>query len=102
VLIVEGSIALLNVAVTAAELLQTRVEPASGVTEITVGRAKGEVALPALSESLHPADIMAITAANRNAGIQNFLRFELRISFSSLHACKAIPVEPRYRNCMDL
>src|SRR4029077_3489385 len=56
---------------------------------------KGDVApgVP-LSASLHPATM----AASRNAGIQNVLKFELRISFSSSHTCKAIHVEPRYRN----
>src|SRR5580692_5897778 len=84
--------ALLNVAVTVAEPLQTSVEPSSGVTEITVGRAKGEVALPGLSESLHPAIIVAIAATNRDAGIKIIRIFKLRISFSYLHTCKAFPV----------
>jgi hypothetical protein len=92
---VVGFIALLNVAVTTAVLGQTRVEPLGGVTETTVGGLKGEVApgVP-LSASLHPA----ATAANRNAGIQSFLKFDtLRISFSSIQPCKAIHAEPRYQ-----
>ncbi len=88
VLIVAAFIALLNVAVTMAPW-QMPVAPPTGTTETTVGGLKGDVAPPALSPSLHPA-IVAITAVNRNAGIQNFLKFELRISFSSLHTCKAI------------
>jgi hypothetical protein len=89
VLIVAGFIALLNVAVTTAVLGHSRAEPFGGVTETTVGGLKGEVApgVP-LSASLHPATM----AASRNVGIQNILKFELRISFSSSHTCKAIHV----------
>jgi len=78
-LIVAGFIALLNVAVTGV-VRQAPVEPSGGVTEVTVGGVKGEVAPPVLlSESLHPA----IATASRNAGIQILLTFNLRISFSS-------------------
>jgi hypothetical protein len=78
VLIVAGFIALLNVAVIMGALLgQTRVP--FGVTESTVGAAVGEVGPPPTSGSPHPA----ITTANRNAGIQILLTFNLRISFSS-------------------
>jgi hypothetical protein len=94
VLIVAGFIALLNVAVIGGALLGQRRVP-FGVTEGTVGGVKGEAALPILSASPHPAIIMAIAAVNRNAGMQKFLKFELRISFSSLHTSKAIRVEPR-------
>jgi len=93
-LIVAGFIALLNVTLTAV-LEQAVVEPASGTTESTVGGLRGEVAPPALSESLHPAITMAIAAANRNAGIKFFRFFKLRISFSSLHTCKAFPASSR-------
>jgi hypothetical protein len=93
-LIVAGFIALLNVTLTAV-LEQAVVEPASGTTESTVGGLRGEVAPPALSESLHPAITMAIAAANRNAGIKFFRFFKLRISFSSLHTYKAFPASSR-------
>jgi hypothetical protein len=84
VLIVAGFIALLNVAVIMGALLgQTRVP--FGVTESTVGAAVGEVAPPPTSGSPHPA----IATANRNAGIQILLTFNLRISFSSSPCCKA-------------
>jgi hypothetical protein len=97
-IIVAGFIALLNTAVTTA-LEQMPVETSSGATATTVGGVKGEVAPPELlSESPHPATIVA----SRNNGIQKFLKFELRISFSSLHTCKAIRVEPRYQECTDL
>jgi hypothetical protein len=80
VLIVAGFIGLLNVAVIIATLGQTRVEPFGGVTEVTVGGVKGEVAVPAiLSGSLHPVT----TKAERNASIQILANFKLRISFSS-------------------
>jgi len=80
VLIVAGFIALLNVAVIIAMLGQTTALPFGGVTVVTAGGVKGEVAPPIiLSGSLHPA----MTTANRNAGIQILLTFNLRISFSS-------------------
>ena len=93
VLIVAGFIALVNVAVINAELLQTRVEPTGGVTEPagTVGGVKGEVALPALSGSPHPA----IATANRNARNQILLTFNLRISFSSSPNYKAFHASTR-------
>jgi len=73
---------LLNVAVITAWMGQTRVEPAAGVTDVTVGGVSGSRGFPAfafLSESLHPAT----RAATRNAEIQMLLTFNLRISFSS-------------------
>jgi hypothetical protein len=87
VLIVAGSIALLNVAlITGALGEQTRVEPLSGFTEVTVGGVRGLPGCPAfLSASPHPA----IKTANRNAGIQILLTFNLRISFSSSPSYKA-------------
>lgn len=76
------------------------VEPLGGVTETTVGGLKGEVA-PGVRLSASPHH--ATTVANRNAGIQDFMKFELRISFSSSHTCQAIhSVEPRYREYEDL
>jgi len=84
VLIVAVFIALLNVAVILGALLgQTRVP--FGVTESTVGAAVGEVAPPLTSASPHPA----IATANRNAGIQILLTFNLRISFSCSTGDKA-------------
>ena len=86
VLIVKGFIALLNVAVITGVLGQTTAEPVGGVTEVTAGGVKGEVAPPVLvSESPQPT----IKTTNRNAGIQILLTFNLRISFSSLPCCKA-------------
>jgi hypothetical protein len=75
---------LLNVAVTTATLGQTRVEPAGGVTAVTVGGASGVVvpAVACLSGSPHPAK----RTASRNAGIQILLTFNLRIGFSSTSA----------------
>ena len=85
VLIVAGFIALLNVALITAMLGQTRVKPAVGVTEATVGVVRGLPGPPAVSGSPHPAT----RAANRNAGIQILLTFSLRISFSSSPSDKA-------------
>ena len=85
VLMVAGFMALLKVAVTRTAW-QTPVAAPVGNTETTVGAAKGEVGPPVtLSGSLHPA----ITTANRNAGIQILLTFDLRISFSSSPRYKA-------------
>lgn len=86
VLIVKGFIALLNVAVITGVLGQTTAEPVGGVTEVTPGGVKGEVAPPVLlSASPQPA----IRTANRNAGIQILRTFNLRIRFSSSPCCKA-------------
>ena len=88
--IVAGFMALLNVAVITAVLGQTRVEPASGVAEVTTGRVKGLPGVPGgagaagfpgaafLSESPHPV----IATAKNNAEIQILLTFTLCISFS--------------------
>jgi hypothetical protein len=85
VLIVAGFIALLNVAVIIVTLGQTTVEPAVGVSEVTVGAVRGLPGPPPLSESPHPA----ARTANRNAEIQILLTFNLRISFSSSPSDKA-------------
>ena len=86
VLIVAGFIALLNVALITAELGQMRVAPFAGLTEVTVGGVSGLPGSPAfVSGSPHPA----IKTANRNAGIQILLTFNLRISFSSSPSYKA-------------
>src|SRR5579864_6089162 len=81
---VAGFIALLNVAVTTGVLGQTRVEPAGGVTAVTIGGFRGPVATVAacLSGSPHPAN----RATSRNAVIQVLLTFNLRIGFSSTPA----------------
>jgi len=85
VLMVAGFITLLNVAVTMAPW-QTPVAAPTGTTETAAGGVKGEVAPPVLlSESPHPA----IATANRNAGIEILLTFNLRISFSSSPSYKA-------------
>jgi hypothetical protein len=79
VLIVEGFIALLKVAVTTAPWQMPVAAPA-GTTETTVGGVVGEVGPPAvLSGSPQPAN----AAVKRNAGIQILPTFDLRISFSS-------------------
>jgi len=94
--IVAGFIALLNVAVTTGVLGQTTVEPTGGVTEVTVGGVKGEVAPPVLlSESPHPAT----RTASRNAEIHTLLTINLRISFSSSPSYKAFRAYPRPREC---
>jgi hypothetical protein len=85
VLIVAGFIALLNIAVIIVTLGQTTVEPAVGVSEVTVGAVRGLPGPPPLSESPHPA----ARTANRNAEIQILLTFNLRISFSSSPSDKA-------------
>jgi hypothetical protein len=86
VLIVVGSIALLNVAVITGVLGQTTAEPVGGVMEVTVGGVRGEVAPPVLlSASPHPA----IPRANRNAGIKILLTLNWRVSFSYSPSCKA-------------
>lgn len=82
VLIVAGFIALLKVAVITAVLGHTRVEPAGGVTAVTVGGVSGASGFPdpaILSGSLQPA----IRAANKNAERKISINFTLRISFSS-------------------
>lgn len=79
---------LLNVAVMTAVFGQTRVEPSGGVTRVTVGGVRGSPGFPVpafLSPSPHPAT----AAASKNAGMNIFLKFELRISFSSSHRYKA-------------
>jgi hypothetical protein len=81
VLIVAGFIALLNVAVISPLLGQTPVEPASGVSAITVGGVR-EGGGPPLLESGSPHPV--IPMANSNAVIQTWQIFNLRISFSSL------------------
>jgi len=64
VLIVEGFIALLKVAVTTAVLGQMSVEPVGGVTDVTVGGATGSVgAAPFLSGSPQPAAKMSTKSA---------------------------------------
>jgi hypothetical protein len=94
--IVAGFIALLNVAVITTGVGQTRVEPAAGVTEVTVGGVSGSPGFPAfafLSESPHPAT----RAAARNAEIQMLLTFNLLISFSSSPSARRsapLPAKP--------
>ena len=81
VVIVAGFIALLNVAVMRIVLGQTRVDPSTGVTEVTVGTVRGSDGLPVpafLSGSPQPA----ITMANKNTGIQILQPIKLNISFS--------------------
>jgi hypothetical protein len=74
---------LLKVALTTAVLAQTEVEASGGVTEITVGGVRGSPAFPGpLSGSPHPARRTANRNA-KNAEIQFFLAFNLRIRFSS-------------------
>jgi hypothetical protein len=85
-LIVAGFIALLNVAVISPLLGQTPVEPASGVTAVTVGGVR-EGGGPPLLESGSPHPV--IPTVNRNAVIQTWLIFNLRISFSSLPSYNA-------------
>jgi len=89
-LMVAGFMALLNTAVisTGLALGQTPTLPSGGVTKITVGGVRGAPgfdALEFLSGSPHPAK----TTANRNAGIQILLTFNVRISFSSSPSWKA-------------
>src|SRR5258708_1378191 len=96
-LIVAGFIALLNVAVITAGVGQTRVEPAAGVSEVTVGGGSGSPGLPAfpfLSESPPPA---TTRTPSRNAEIQMLLTFNLRISFSSSPSARRsapLPAKP--------
>ena len=97
VLTVVEFIGLLNVAVIGGALLGQRRVP-FGVTESTVGVAAGDAGPPPASGSPHPL----ITTTNRSAGMKIFLKFELRISFSSSHTCKAIHVEPRRPEYTDL
>jgi hypothetical protein len=82
VLIVLGFIALLKVAVTTAVLGHIRVEALIGVTDVTVGGAKGLPGVNAfgfLSGSLHPV----ARTNSRNAGIQILLIFTFRMCISS-------------------
>src|SRR5580765_2247019 len=88
VVIVAGFIILLNTAVTTT-LGQLPAEAFGGSSETTVGGVSGEPGFPVpafLSGSPHPET----TAANTNARVQSFLKFELGITFSSLRTCKAI------------
>src|SRR5437868_14691617 len=81
VLMVAGFIALLKVAVTTGVLGQTRVEPAGGVTAITVGGLVGlpGPALAFLSGSPHPATTKAISDARTRL----LATINLRMCFSS-------------------
>ena len=88
VLSVAGFIALLKEASIASGVPQVRMEPARGFTEVTVGGVRGAPGFAASGFELVPQH-PATTRANRNAGIQVLLTFNLRISFSSLPRCKA-------------
>jgi hypothetical protein len=82
VLIVDGFIALLNVAVTTAVLGHTSVEPAGGVTDVTVGGATGLVGgseATFLSGSPHPAAKMS----NKSAAKQMLWILCVRMQTSS-------------------
>jgi hypothetical protein len=77
-LMVAGFMGLLNVALMMAVLGHTAGLPLTGVSEVTVGAVRGAPGFPApafLSESPQPA----MTAANRNAGIQILANFNVRI-----------------------
>ena len=77
-----GFIALLKVAVMTAVLGQIKVDPSRGVTDVTIGVARGSPGATAfgfLSGSLHPV----IIDASSNTETQSLPTFNLHISFSS-------------------
>ena len=83
---VAGFIGLLNVALTMAVVEHTG-EVASGVTEVTVGKANGSVGFPAAAFFSSPQPVIA--TANRNAEIVIFVIFDMCINFSSSFSGKA-------------
>jgi hypothetical protein len=93
-LIVDGFIALTNVAVITAVLGQTSVEASVGVTDVTPGDVEDVPGFDGVPTgfvlALHPTR----ATAEKKAAIQSFRTFDLRISFSSspvveFHASKS-------------
>jgi len=96
VLIVAGFMALLKVALMTTGLPHVKVEPLSGFTEVTAGGVSGLPGFPApefASGSPQPAS----RPANRIAGIQTLVDFNLRISFSPSTRYQAFPTADSYR-----
>jgi len=89
VVMVAGFIALLNVAVMTAVLGQTRVEASGGVTDVTAGGVKGVLGFVDVPAFLSLSLQLTSTTAERNAAIQRFLTFHVRISSSSFPSYKA-------------